>query len=234
MRLEQGGSMTLFRGVMVLAMMTVCCASIAEQTAPPGTHEVALSRSEIDKTLSEIAPHAEEFPVHFSSVQERRDMQGKLAELLSFLDVAIQQNPDDPDLLLRDAVGNGFGHNMGCPDCGEKAIAAYERLLKLQPESKIANWRYGSFLAQTAEHEKSIPYLQKAASLGIVDAHYTAAMVFLSLNDRAHAKMELKEYVKANPKDKAAKKLLSDMEHGDLHIHIHDGPPPPVDPLVRP
>jgi ribosomal protein S15P/S13E len=46
-------------------------------------------------------------------------------------------------------------------------------------------------------------------------------------------KMELKEYVKANPKDKAAKKLLSDMEQGNLHIHIHDGPPP-ADPLVRP
>jgi hypothetical protein len=87
-------------------------------------------------------------------------------------------------------------------------------------------WRYGAFLAQTAEHEKSIPYLQKAASLGVVDAHYTAAMVFMSLNDQTHAKIELKEYVKANPKDKAAKQLLADMEHGDRHIHIHDGPPP--------
>lgn len=224
---EHGGCMTTIRWLMVVSLMIVNSTSIAEQPAPPGTHEVALSRSEIDKTLSKLELHAREYPVHFRSVQDRHDMQGKLAELLWFLDIAIQQNPDDPDLLLRDAVGNSFGHNMGCPDCGEKAIAAYERLLKLQPESKEANWRYGAFLAQTAKHEQSIPYLQKAASLGVVDAHYTAAMVFLGLNDLVHAKLELQEYVKANPKDTTAKGLLTDMEHGNLHIHIHKEPPPP-------
>jgi hypothetical protein len=51
-------------------------------------------------------------------------------------------------------------------------------------------------------------------------------MVFLGLNDQGHAKTELREYVNANPKDKDAKKLLADMEHGNLHIHMHDGPPP--------
>lgn len=80
-------------------------------------------------------------------------------------------------------------------------------------------------MAQTLKHEQSITYLQKAASLGVSDAHYTAAMVFLGLNDQDHAKLELREYVKANPKDKKAKGLLTDMERGNLHIHIHEGPP---------
>ena len=35
-----------------------------------------------------------------------------------------------------------------------------------------------------------------------------------------------REYLKANPKDKAAKGLLADIASGNLHIHIHDGPPP--------
>jgi tetratricopeptide (TPR) repeat protein len=138
----------------------------------------------------------------------------------------VKEYPDNADLILRDAVANGFGHNMGCRDCGEKAIAAFEQVLKLQPDSAEANWRFGGFLAQTTQHEKAIPYLQKAASLGVVDAYYTVAMVFLGLNDQDHAKLELKEYVKANPKDKAAKGLLRDMERGDLHIHVHAGPPP--------
>jgi tetratricopeptide (TPR) repeat protein len=218
--------MTLFRGIVAFAMVTVCSTSMAEPPTPAGSHEVSLRRSEIDQAIAEIAPHAEQLPLHFASTQERLEVEAKLKELLLALDAGVLEYPDEADLLLRDAVGNGFGHNMGCPDCGEKAIAAYERLLKLQPESKMGNWRYGAFLAQTAEREKSIPYLQKAASLGVVDAHYTAAMVFISLNDQSRAKLELRQYVKANPKDKAAKGLLADVEHGDLHIHIHDGPPP--------
>jgi TolA-binding protein len=218
--------MTTIRWLVALSMMTLYSTSIAASSAPAGTHEVSLSESEIDKTLSEIAPHAEQLPLHFSSVQERIELEAKLKQLLLALDAGVVEYPDDVDLLLRDAVGNGFGHNMGCPDCGEKAITAYEHLLRLQPESKTANWRYGAFLAQTAERERSIPYLQKAASLGVVEAHYTAAMVFISLNDQAHAKTELKQYVKAFPKDKAAKGLLADMEHSNLHIHVHEGPPP--------
>jgi tetratricopeptide (TPR) repeat protein len=215
------------RGVMIVALITVCVPSIAQEASPPkGSHEVTMRQSEIDKTLQEIEPHAREYPVRFESAQQRRDMQDKLVRLLVFLDGAAKENADNPDVLIRDAVANGFGHNMGCPDCGEKAIAAYDQLLKLQPDSAEANWRYGGFLASTTQHEKAIPYLQKAASLGVVDAHYTAAMVFLGLNDLDHAKLELREYVKANPKDKAAKGLLADIEHGNLHIHIHDGPPP--------
>jgi hypothetical protein len=213
-------------GVIAVAFMVMCSPLIAQEAPPPaGTHEVTMRQSEIDKTLQEIEPHAREYPVHFASDQQRITMQAQLMQILMFLDHGIKEYTDNTDLLLRDAVANGFGHNMGCRDCGEKAIAAYELLLKLQPESKEANWRYGAFLAQTALHEKEYPVSAKAASLGVVDAHYTAAMVFISLNDQANAKIELKMYVKANPKNKTAKGLLADMEHGNLHIHIHDGPP---------
>jgi hypothetical protein len=131
----------MFRWWVAFVVMTTCSTSIAgpARQEPAGTHEVSLSRSEIDKTLFELEPHAREFPVHFALAQERADMQVKLMQLLKFLDAGVKEYPDDPDILLRDAVGNGFGHNMGCPDCGEKAIAAYERLLKLQPDSAEAN-----------------------------------------------------------------------------------------------
>jgi hypothetical protein len=103
--------MTWFRRMVVLAMMTMCSTAIAESSAPDGTHEVSLRRSEIDKTLSEIAPHAEQFPVHFASVQEWLDVEAKLKQLLLALDAGVVEYPDDADLLLRDAVGNGFGHH---------------------------------------------------------------------------------------------------------------------------
>jgi tetratricopeptide (TPR) repeat protein len=219
--------MRFVRRTMVLTLVFTYSASSAQEAPPPaGTREVSMSQSEIDKTLWEIEPHAREYPVHFASDQQRTTTQAQLMRILIFLDQGIKEYPDNTVLLLRDAVANGFGHNMGCRDCGEKAIAAFDRVLQLLPDNAEVNWRYGAFLAQTTQREKAIPYLQKAASLGVVDAHYTAAMVFAGLNDQAQAQIELREYVKANPKDKAAKGLLTDMEHGNLHIHIHDGPPP--------
>ncbi|HEY2675351.1 MAG TPA: hypothetical protein VGI65_00175 [Steroidobacteraceae bacterium] len=213
--------------MIVLAVLVVCSTSIAQETsAPAGTHEVSMSQAEIDQTLQEIEPHAREYPVHFASAQQRRGMQDELVRLLFFLDAFVKESPNNPDALLRDAIANGFGHNMGCPDCGEKAIAAYEQLVQLRPDNAEVNWRFGGFLAQTTQREKSIPYLQKAAILGVVDAHYTAAMVFIGLNNQAEATLELKQYLKANPKDKEAKQLLKDMKDGNLHVHIHNGPPP--------
>jgi hypothetical protein len=157
--------MTWVRWMVALVVAVMCSTSIAESEAPAGTHEVSMSQSEIDKTLQEIELHAREYPVKFASAQQRTNMQAQLVELLVFLDHGVKEYPDNADLLLRDAVANGFGHNMGCPDCGDKAIAAYEGLLKLQPDSAEANWRYGAFLAQTNQRERAISYLQKAASL---------------------------------------------------------------------
>ena len=223
--------MKITAALAVVAFVVMCLPSIAqESSSPAGTHEVSMRRSEVDKILQEIEPHAREYPVRFASAQQRRSMQDQLVGLLVFLDGYAKENLNDSDLLLRDAVANGFGHNMGCPYCGEKAIAAYERLMQLTPESPEVNWRYGGFLAQTKQHERAIPYLQKAASLGVVDAHYTAAMVFISSNDQTHAMEEMKAYVKAVPKDMQAKKLLADMENGNLHVDVHDGPPPPAVP----
>jgi hypothetical protein len=125
------GQVRFNRFMFVLALLS-CSASVAQEAAPPeGTHEVTMRQSEIDKTLQEIEPHAREYPVHFASDQQRTTMQAQLMQILMFLDHGIKEYPDNTDLLLRDAVANGFGHNMGCRDCGEKAIAAYDGLLKL-------------------------------------------------------------------------------------------------------
>lgn len=209
------------------ASLVMCVAAFGQEEAPrPGMHQESMSLSDIDKILEQLAPHAAQLPVHFDSDKQRGDLQLKLMRLLRWLDAAIEQIPDDTTVLLRDAVANGFGHNMGCPDCDPKAVASFDHLLKLQPEDKMANWHYGTFLAQTAEREKSLPYLQKAASLGMGNAHYVEAMVYISLNDQDHARTELQDYLKVNPKDKEAKSLLKDIETGNLHIRVHEGPPP--------
>ena len=63
---------------------------------------------------------AEQLPLHFASKEERMEVQAKLQKLLDFLDAAVLQYPNEAELLFGDAIANGFGHNMGCPDCGAR------------------------------------------------------------------------------------------------------------------
>jgi tetratricopeptide (TPR) repeat protein len=196
-------------------------------TAQCWASEARFTLSEIDQTLSAIAPHAQQFPLRFSSDSERSAVAQQLKQLLVVLDAASSQYPDEPDILLRDAFANAMGHNLDFPGCAEKAISAYERFLKLRPDSKIGNFYYGAFLAGTATlRETSIPYLKKAASLGVSDAHYTAAMVYLGLNDKTQALSELREFEKTNPNDETANRLRRDLERGDIAVNEKRGPPP--------
>jgi len=194
--------------VLVLATVPLCRAA-----------EVTMSRSEVDQLLSEMAPHAQQLPLRFSSDSERIEVEKKLRRLLVFLDAATVQYPGEPELLLRDGIANSMGHNLDFPGCPDKAISAFEALLKLQPDSKSGNFYYGAFLAGTDTLRlKSIPYLEKAASLGVSDAHYTEAFVYLSLQDRVHALAELDKYLRDNPTDESAAALRRDLEHGDVSI----------------
>jgi tetratricopeptide (TPR) repeat protein len=192
----------------VLAAVPLCWAA-----------EVTMSRSDVDRLLSEIAPHAQQLPLRFSSDSERIEEEKKLRRLLVFLDAATAQYPGEPELLLRAGIANSMGHNLDFPGCSDKAISAFEALLKLQPDSKSGNFYYGAFLAGTDTLRlKSIPYLEKAVSLGVSDAHYTEAFVYLSQQDKVHALAELSKYLSDNPADESAAALRRNLEHGDVSI----------------
>jgi len=197
--------------------------------------EVTMSISEIDRVLSEIAPHAQQYPLHFSSDSERIEVEEKLRRLLVFLDAATAQFPGEPELLLRDGIANSMGHNLDSPGCSDKAIVAFEALLKLQPDSKSGNFYYGAFMAGTDTlRSKSIPYLEKAASLGVSGAHYTEAYVYLSLQDKVHALAELRKYLRDNPADESAAALRRDLEHGDVSITEKNEKPPDATLIQKP
>jgi hypothetical protein len=79
---------------------------------------------------------------------------------------------------------------------------------------------YGGFLAGTTLFPKSITYLQKAIALGVNEAHYGLAFVYLKQEDSQRALVEFKEYQKYDPENATAAKMVSDIENGKLRISI--------------
>ncbi|MFA5264062.1 MAG: hypothetical protein WC378_09545 [Opitutaceae bacterium] len=174
--------------------------------------DLSVSFKSIDDDLSKIAVHAQEFPPRFASVAERKQTETDLRRLLTILDAAVAQHPDDPEILFRDGFANAMGHNLDFTDCAPKCTKAFDRLLKLQPEDKRANYFYGAFLAATVRQKDSVRYLEKALALGMSDAHYTLAFVYISQGDRPKALLHLKEYIKVHPEDERARKMIKGIE----------------------
>ena len=185
--------------------------------------EIAFNVSTIDQTLNEIAVHAQTYPPHFSSDAERTEIEKKLKNVLALLDDAADQHNDNRDILFRDGLANAMGHNLDCSGCAEKAIKSYEQLLKLYPNDSQANYMYGGFLAGTGTQTKnSIPYLEKAISLGVNDAHYSLAFVYITLKHQAKALVQFNEYLKENPDNETAKAFVKNIEAGDLNIQTRN------------
>jgi tetratricopeptide (TPR) repeat protein len=187
--------------------------------------EVSLNLRSIDAALSKIVPHAQDFPPQFSSVSERKQIEAKLRDLLVTLDAAIAQYPDDTELLFRDGCANAMGHNLDFDGCAEKYFRAFDRLLVLKPDDAKANFYYGAFLAGTAARQKdSISFLEKAVALGVSDAHYTLAFVYLSQADKPQALSHLRDYAKLHPDDPTIQQKIGEIEHAKIEIR-HDAPP---------
>lgn len=187
--------------------------------------EVEFTLRSIDATLAKIAPHAQNYPPKFESVEERKQLELELLRLLYILDSAIVKFPNDADLLLRDAIGNSMGHNLDFDGCDLKCISAFEKFLKFKPDDKMANYHYGAFLAGTATRQKdSIKYLKKAVSLGVTDAHYTLAFAYLGQADKKNALLHLRKYAEANPDEKWIKEKIAEVEKAE--IRIKKGPSP--------
>ena len=205
---------------------------IAHLAIPVSAKEVEFSLRSIDETLAKIAPHARSFPPTFASVDERKQIEADLRRLLVLLDAAVVQLPNETDLLFRAGFANAMGHNLDFDGCAEKSIDAYEKFLKHKPDDKNGNYYYGGFLASTStRRQDSIKYLEKALSLGVTDAHYTLAFVYLGQANKQKALLHLKKYAEANPNEAWIKEMIKKVEQSN--IKIHNKPPPNYDELTK-
>jgi tetratricopeptide (TPR) repeat protein len=163
-----------------------------------------------------VAPHISYYPTDFADdAQKQRILSAtqKVTDEILKTDVAQMK---DAETLTTLGYILAMGHNVEL-HTAQKARECFDRALTLDPESRRANWLYGSFLASTGIwHFDSLPYLQKALGLGERDAQFTIAMLYYQKGDKSKAIEELSAYTNAKPDDMKASKILDTMKHGRL------------------
>jgi hypothetical protein len=89
---------------------------------------------------------------------------------------------------------------------------------RISPADPRANYLYGKFLVSASNPLDAVPVLEKAKSLGAINADYTLGLAYLSTGDEKRALENLEQYAKRVPNDGNAPKLIDAIRNGNINI----------------
>jgi tetratricopeptide (TPR) repeat protein len=176
-----------------------------------------------DRMLNDLSAHAENYPPQFDTPQDKQRATLDAKALSGMLDILINDQTPNPELLIRAAFANSIGHNLDIPGAAEKANSIFLKLLAATPSDPRGNYMYGTFLAGADKPKEALTYLEKARSLGVVDAVYSIGMTYLGLGDKEKALKNLEDFKRLNPNDSSINELIEAIRNGKIEVKRSPG-----------
>jgi hypothetical protein len=187
----------------------------------PGKPSVTINVPYFVEILNDLGAHAGTYPVRFDSGDDRYRAEHDVVLLSALLDTAADSFSDNKSILLRLALLHAVGHNLDVPGSDKKAVTIFDNVLEKWPNDPQANYRYGVFLAGTVKGQSAaIPLLEKAKSLGVVNADYPLGLAYISVGDRDKAVTNLKNYTARVPGDENAARVLVAIINGKIETKV--------------
>ncbi|MDR1162778.1 MAG: hypothetical protein LBM17_02940 [Candidatus Accumulibacter sp.] len=177
----------------------------------------------LDQMLNDLSAHAKNYPPQFDTQEDKQRAIRDVRTLSGMLDILINVPDPNPELLFRAAYLNSMGHNLDIPGAAEKADSIFLKLLAAKPSDPRGNYAYGAFLVGAGKSKEALPYLEKALSLGVVDAAYAIGMTHLALGDKARAMKSFEDYKRRNPKDGNVDTLIEGIRSGKIEVRKNPG-----------
>jgi tetratricopeptide (TPR) repeat protein len=170
----------------------------------------------LGQLMSDLSAHARSYPPQFDTPQDKQRATEDVKALSGMLDLLI--NVPNPALGLLSLAGdvNSIGHNLDIPGSAQKANSNFMQLLAVAPSDPRGNYMYGTFLAGIGKPKEALPYLEKARSVGVLDAAYSIGMTHLSLGDKEQALKNLEDYKRLKPSDGSVNQLIDAIRNGKI------------------
>jgi predicted Zn-dependent protease len=196
--------------------------TVVTSTDADGKTTHALDIAVVDYFLQTISGRVDQYPIVFANNAEKVDVIDKLRRLTALLSQLDTGPTADLDILRREAFAYGLANDLDFSGAGANANSIYQRLLQQTPDDPAANYLYGSLLASNDSlRPQSIPFLEKAAKLGVKKANYTLGTVYIAMGKDQQALGYLQQYSADFPDDQRAKSLIAAVKSGDIHRPPH-------------
>jgi tetratricopeptide (TPR) repeat protein len=191
-------------------------ASLTETAA--GKHSVTVNLVYLNRVLDDLGRHAGTYPVHFQFPDDRQRAERDVSAISGLLDPLSQDFSHNAPLQLRLGLLHAIGFNLDIPGSHEKAVAAFSTMMELTPNDPQANYQYGAFLAATTRKGEGIPFLEKAKSLGAVNADYWLGWSYEALGEKSKAVENFESYIKRVPTDQNAARILDAVRNDKVKV----------------
>jgi hypothetical protein len=93
--------------------------------APGGQHSVTFNLPALDQILDDIGSHAEGYPPHFDSIEDRQRAEHDVSGIAQLLDPLAGNFSGNSELLLRLGYLHTLGHNLDIAGSDKKAVDAF-------------------------------------------------------------------------------------------------------------
>ncbi len=194
-------------------------AAVTESVAEDGETQFIFDPQILDYHLQTISTLSRDKGIHIEGDEDRAEIEKKLNQLISILEILKETHPDDQDALVRTAYAYALGYNMGIDGSEEKALELYKQAHANTPDEPLINFLLGMFMFGTEKHHLECkPYLETALEKGVESCRFTLGMLYIRENDNEKGKAYLKKFAEDNPDNKHAQLVWEAVERGAMNF----------------
>lgn len=173
----------------------------------------------MDEFMDDIAPNARHYPTNFPTRTADFVAKENVKYLSDWLEPYATAPDASFDVVLRAAKINGMARNLNLgTDYTLRATAHMQKALELQPNHAEANFLLGMMLSETGAFKEGRKYLDKAASLGYVEAEQSIAQADLISDNKTAALKRLRDLAAKNPNNAQIAEQIRMIESGNFYI----------------
>lgn len=178
-----------------------------------------LDVSLLDDFIKQVSPNARHYPPNFPNKSQAYNAREKIKVMAAWIEPYANASNASYDVLLRAAKLNGMARNLDLgSDYAIKASTYVANAISRKPDSAEASFLYGMMLTEGGGFKEGKKYLDKAASMGYIEAEQSLAQSELLSDRRSDALQRLRQLQSRMPNDPIIEQQIKMVEDGKFYI----------------
>lgn len=194
--------------------------NISTVTIPANTSGTkVLDVTLIDEFINNVSPNVRNYPPNFPNRTAEYITTENIKHLSDWIEPHAAAPDASFDVVLRAAKLNGMARNLNLGTTYTlRAGTHMQKALKLRPDDMEANYLFGMMLSETGAFKEGRKYLDKAVSLGSIDAEQSIAQADLLGDNRNAALKRLRDLAAKHPDNAQLTEQINIVENGGYYI----------------